>query len=209
MKLKFAIVGCALLALLNSYITTILFQTAPVLAAPAQPKSFFQWCQQKSSVPAATRQTIDILLKKAGTQNCQQADSKLITLNEIDISYNQISDLRPLTALTNLTSLSLSDNQISNLRPLTALTNLTSLSLSNNQISDLRPLAALTNLISLTLSNNQISDLNPLTRLKKIYDLNLSNNKIRDAMPLAKLNYSFILDIKNNPTREFYIDRDR
>ncbi len=42
-------------------------------AQQAKPKSFAAWCQQKKSVPTDTRHTIDILLKKAGTNNCEIA----------------------------------------------------------------------------------------------------------------------------------------
>jgi internalin A len=64
---------------------TFLVQATLVSTASAQPKSFAQWCQQKSSVPAATRHTIDVLLKKAGTNNCQAADSKLRSLTELNL----------------------------------------------------------------------------------------------------------------------------
>jgi internalin A len=62
-------------------------------ASPQQPKSksFATWCRQRKSVPAATRHTIDILLKKAGTKDCQLADSKLKNLIFLDLRLNQIS----------------------------------------------------------------------------------------------------------------------
>jgi Leucine-rich repeat (LRR) protein len=83
-------------------------------ASPQQPESkrFETWCCQKKSVPAATRQTIDILLKKAGTKDCKLADRQLKTLTNLDLDDNQISDVKPLTGLTNLTRLSLEKNKI-------------------------------------------------------------------------------------------------
>jgi internalin A len=141
---------------------------APVSADPAQPKSFFQWCQQKSSVPAATRHTIDVLLKEAGTNNCQKADSELRSLDALVLRSKQISDLKPLAGLTNLTILGLQSNQISDLKPLARLTNL----------SDLKPLARLTNLTVLDLKSNQISDVSSLTGLTNLQVLFLDSNQI-------------------------------
>ena len=114
---------------------TLLVQATLVSTASAQPKSFAQWCQQKSSVPAATRHTIDILLKQAGTNNCQTADSKLRSLDKLDLRSNQISDIKLLAGLTKLTYLDLSENQIGDVKPLSGLTKLTDLHLDLNPIS--------------------------------------------------------------------------
>ncbi|MCP4348971.1 MAG: GTPase, partial [Desulfobacterales bacterium] len=72
---------------------------------------------------------------------------------------NQISDISPLKALTDLTQLYLSYNQISDISPLKALTDLTQLYLSYNQISDISPLKALTDLTTLNLFINPIEEL--------------------------------------------------
>ncbi len=63
-----------------------LFQVLSVAAAPqqAKTKSFARWCQEKNSVAVATRHTIDLLLKKADTQDCNLADSKLKNITEIE-----------------------------------------------------------------------------------------------------------------------------
>jgi internalin A len=153
----------------------------PVIAAQGQPiktKSFTEWCQNKMSVSVETRKTINLLLKKAEINDCQIANSKLGKLTSLDLRYNQISDIKPLAALTNLTSLSLALNQISDVKPLVALTNLTVLSLALNQISDVKPLVALTNLTVLSLALNQISDVKELAALTNLTALDLRSNKI-------------------------------
>jgi internalin A len=86
----------------------------PVFAAPRQDikaKSFEQWCQEKRSLPVVTIKTIDVLLKKAMTNDCQIADSKLRDLAVLDLSNNQISDLQPLATLNQLTELIIVKNQ--------------------------------------------------------------------------------------------------
>ena len=92
---------------------TLLAQATLASTASAHSKSFAQWCQQKSSVPAATRHTIDVLLKQAGNNNCQAADSKLRSLPGLDLNSNKISDVKPLAGLSNLKYLHLQSNPIS------------------------------------------------------------------------------------------------
>jgi len=93
---------------------TMMFLVQPFLssvgsASPQQPqlKSFEAWCRQRKSVPADTRRTIDVLLKKAGTKDCKLADRQLKTLTILSLSMNQISDVKPLAGLTKLTTLML------------------------------------------------------------------------------------------------------
>jgi internalin A len=161
----------------------LLLQAIPTIAAPLQQpktKTFTQWCQQKNSVPAATKLTIDLLLKKAGTNNCELADSKINSLTELDLSGEGISDLQPLSGLTNLTGLSLYNNKISDLKPLSGLTKLIDLNLNSNKISNVKPLAGLSQLKTLYLQNNQISDAKPLSKLSKLESICLFNNRIVD-----------------------------
>jgi len=106
---------------------------------------------------------------------------------ELWLSYNNISDITPLTGLTNLEVLSLGGNNISDLSPLAGLTNLTRLDLWSNNISDLSPLAGLTNLTELWLYENNISDITPLAGLTNLTELWLYENNISDITPLAGL----------------------
>jgi Leucine-rich repeat (LRR) protein len=64
--------------------------------------------------------------------------------------------------LTNLTDLELEYNQISDISALPGLTNLWFLDLDNNQISDISALSNLVNLMYLYLEFNQINDLGAL-----------------------------------------------
>jgi internalin A len=179
-------------------------------AALANNQSFEQWCVQKNSLPAETRKTVELLLKKSGTQDCKLADSKLNTLSEIylhenqlfsdeiNLPENQISDIKPIASLRNLTRLSLSFNQISDIRPLSGLTKLTTLFLIDNQISDIQPLTSLTNLTELHLSFNKISDIGSLSQLKRLTRLELQVNQIRDVTPLRRLTKLTQLNLFNN-----------
>ncbi|MEG4572110.1 leucine-rich repeat domain-containing protein, partial [Microcoleus sp. N3A4] len=139
-------------------------------------KTFAEWCREKDSLSSEAKHTVDMLLQQAGTTECDGANQKLSLLTELNLSFNQISDIKPLESLTNITELNLQNNQISDIKPLESLTNLTQLVLSFNQISDIKPLKSLTNLTELILSFNQISDIKPLESLTNITELNLQNN---------------------------------
>ena len=85
------------------------------------PGTITEWCQQKANLPQETRHTVELLLKFAKTQNCNQANQTLTNLTSISLNNDQISDIKPLSSLTNLTRLSLGVNQISDIKPLSNL----------------------------------------------------------------------------------------
>ncbi|MFB2975530.1 leucine-rich repeat domain-containing protein [Microseira sp. BLCC-F43] len=150
--------------------------------------SFADWCKNKDSLSKEARKTVEALLKDARTSDCNEAERILSSCTELSVySYRDISDLSPLSTLTNLNKLWISDNQISDLSPLSTLTNLTKLKSGSNQISELSPLSGLTNLTQLGISNNQISDLSPLSTLTNLTELNLYVNQISDLRPLSGL----------------------
>lgn len=85
----------------------------------------------------------------------------------LNLSGNEISDITPLSNLTNLMELNLSENFINNLSPIKNLKSLKILNLSENEISDVSPLKNLTNLHTLILDENFIEDLSPVRALLK------------------------------------------
>jgi internalin A len=90
------------------------------------------------------------------SSDCELAAENLLSRTELYLSQTGISDLSPLSGLTNLTKLTLRENQIAEIRPLAELTNLSMLILSSNQITDVSSLARLTNLFGLFLEGNAI-----------------------------------------------------
>ncbi len=78
------------------------------------------------------------------------------------INSNTISDLTPLSGLTQLTLLDLDGNAISEVTALSGLANLVVLRVGGNVIRDITALSGLTNLVVLRLWDNNISDLSPL-----------------------------------------------
>ena len=72
-----------------------------------------------------------------------------MNLTNLTIMNRLITDISPLSELTELQSLSLHTNWISDISPLSGLTNLTRLIISENPIADINPLRGLTNLTRL------------------------------------------------------------
>ncbi|MEQ8963427.1 MAG: leucine-rich repeat domain-containing protein [Coleofasciculus sp. C2-GNP5-27] len=81
-----------------------------IAAQPSLGSSFRQWCLQRSSLPAETRKTVEVLLIEAGTSDCEKADEILSSLTELNLNRNQITDVSPLSGLTNLRRLNLKNN---------------------------------------------------------------------------------------------------
>ena len=103
------------------------------------------------------------------------------------VNSNSISDISPLSGLTNLESLYLSRNSISDISALSGLTNLTELELVGNSISDVSALSELTNLTYLNLFNNSISDVSALSGLTNLRWLYLDTNSISDVSALVSV----------------------
>jgi internalin A len=167
-------------------------------AEPSRESSFKEWCQKLTSLSAERQKTVEVLLAQAGTSDCELAAENLLSRTELYLSQTGISDLSPLSGLTNLTKLTLRENQIADIRPLAELTNLQELFLIHNQIADVSPLARLTNLEVLELSENQITDVSSLARLTNLTELFLSFNPITDVRPLAKLTNLNRLDLEGH-----------
>ena len=171
------------------------------IAAETQPenKTFGDWCRKKASLSPEARHNVEVMLKEAGTTECDAANRKLSSLTELTLDNNKISDIKPLQSLTNLIALSLGKNKISDIKPLRSLTKLSSLALSNNKISDITPLKSLTNLTQLFLDNNQITDITPLPFLTKLSVLFANNNKISNTKPLQFLTKLTNIFLGDNP----------
>ncbi|MEG4045315.1 CHAT domain-containing protein [Microcoleus sp. Pol17_C1] len=183
-------------------------------------ESFADFCTNKENLTPEARHTVEVLLSKAKTQECDRAQktltnltelslirnqivdikplSKFTNLRKLNLSLNQITDVQPLSGLTNLRFLVLNFNQISDVKPLSGLTNLTELFLEANQILDVKPLAGLTNLTGLSLASNQIVDVTPLSRMTELNFLYLSGNKIADVEPLSGLTNLILLFLESN-----------
>ena len=126
----------------------------------------------------------------------------LTQLEDLDLWGNSVSDISALAELTNLTGSSLIGNSITDLSALAGLTNLEALLIDDNPISDISPLAGLTNLTKLGLNNISVSDLSPLAGLTNLKWMRLAWNNISDLSPLVAntgLESGDEINLKGNP----------
>ncbi|WEV67296.1 InlB B-repeat-containing protein [Bifidobacterium sp. ESL0769] len=101
-------------------------------------------------------------------------------LRQLEISGNEISDLKPLSEFSMLTDLNASGNEISDLKPLAGLKSIINLRLDENRISDIEGLAGLSTLTQLDLQSNAIKTIGTkLDGLTSLQTLMLSQNDIR------------------------------
>lgn len=129
--------------------------------------------------------------------------SKLTNLIELDLAYNQIKDLSPLTKLKHLTKLRLVSNKISELNALSGLKNITDLYLWGNSIIDISALKNLISLEELFLNSNQIKDVSALKNLVNLSTLYLNSNQIKDILALNKMKFLTRLNLANNQIKIF------
>ena len=111
----------------------------------------------------------------------------LKTLKEIDLSDNNISNLKGIEYAINLTNLNLNKNDIVDASYLGKLTKLKVLELSENRIEDVSFLSKLKNLESIGLDSNNISFIPDLSNLKKLMLINICDNKISDLSFIDRL----------------------
>ncbi len=163
-------------------------------------RRFADWCLHKDSLSTEARHTVEVLLAKAGTSDCYEAEQILSNSTELILYKQGISDLSPLSSLTNLTVLHLFERNILNLNFLSSLTNLTKFYFSNKNKNpvDLNPLCDLTKLTVLHLVHSKISDLISLSRLINLTVLNLERNQISDLSPLSELKNLTVLHLDRN-----------
>src|SRR5919202_56888 len=103
-----ALTCCVLLALSGNGVSA---KAAEVRSGNMR-RTFADWCRQKASLSPEAKHTVEVLLQKAETTECDAANQKLSILTELALNNNEISDIKPLESLTNLTQIRLSGNPI-------------------------------------------------------------------------------------------------
>ncbi len=123
----------------------------------------------------------------------------LVKLDHLRLNDNpQLSEIRPLGALTNLTSLSIWKCKIRDITPLAELKALRHINIWGNPLASLGPLSGLANLEDFYAGHAGISDISPLRTLTSLRDLQMGNNRIKDITPLATCTNLFYLDLNYN-----------
>ncbi|MCL2159558.1 MAG: leucine-rich repeat domain-containing protein, partial [Oscillospiraceae bacterium] len=166
-------------------------ESAPSIESGAPPK-------ETTTAPPQTKAPEPVVINIKGVEYN-------VTLFELDLSNKNLTnaDIAPLRLMKNIEVLNLGGNQVSDLSPISGLTNLKKLSLyDNNRISDLTPLKNLTNLTMLSLYFNPIGDISVLSNMTKLEELYLSDNKIKDITPISSLTTLAVLSLNGNQIKD-------
>jgi len=108
----------------------------------------------------------------------------LITLKELNIQHNYITDISAVASLTNLKIFNFHNNGVVSLEPLRNLTKLEKLDCSDNEIEELEPLRNLTKLNTLFVQENWFWNIRPLISLNKLEKISLQD-KLGDKIDLV------------------------
>ncbi len=127
--------------------------------------------------------------------------SKFKRLKFLDLSTNAISDFVSISNLKNLENLYLDDNSITSV-PVLNLQRLSELWLYNNQINDISNLSNLSNLTLLDLSFNKITDLKPLLNIQNLLNLTVNNNDLKNVDGLENLSKIYFISLSGNKIRD-------
>jgi Leucine-rich repeat (LRR) protein len=105
--------------------------------------TFLQHCESPKS--PASKATVDALFWSAQTDDCQEANDRLLSLTALRLEKRDLINLEPLKDFWRLESLELAGNPIKNLAPLSALENLRYLDIRQTQVekAQLHPLSDL------------------------------------------------------------------
>lgn len=123
---------------------------------------------------------------------------KLTDLVFLNLSFNQIEELKGLDALKNLKTFYIHNNRINELKGLSALTNLESFHINNNKISELKGLDGLTKLKSFHIYKNRINELKGLDALTSLKALYIRSNQISELKGMSALKKLDLLSLNDN-----------
>lgn len=111
----------------------------------------------------------------------------LASVERLDLTPYDVTDLRPLRKLTGLKALDMANTRVADLSSLSWLLGLEVLNLESTPVSNLKPLAYLANLRRLDLRDTFVADLAPLAHLAALRELRLEGSRVTDLTPLAGL----------------------
>jgi internalin A len=126
------------------------------------------------------------------------------TLLVLDLAANQLSGLDvDLSCLTRIQELNISYNNLTSLDGIENIPSLTTLAAHKNQLTDIDALASQDKLVSVNLGFNKIEDIDALSKLGQAQELLLNANNLTDISALQGLDTLVTLRLEfNNLTTE-------
>ena len=122
----------------------------------------------------------------------------LTSVDFIDLSGNQLTNVDGLSNLTSVNFIYLNNNKLTNVDGLSNLTSASDLQLSSNQLTNVDWLSNLTSVDDLQLSSNQLTNINGLSNLTSVDNLNLDDNNLTNVDGLSNLTSANLLYLEDN-----------
>lgn len=152
---------------------------------------------------------IDKIVEMPGGTSLKLANMELKDLTGIEafagkgvtwifLDWNELTDLSPLSSLTELTKISFSGNQVTDLLPLASLKNLNNITAINNNIATLEPLANLSNIQYICLDGNKLSSIQEISNWVNLRDMSFANNVIEQIPNLELLQSLETVNLSGN-----------
>jgi hypothetical protein len=107
------------------------------------------------------------------------------SLQRLDLSYSNVSDIAFVAELTKLEILRLHHTPVADLGPLAQLARLVTVDVAETQVEDVSPLGGLLKLRNLSLGHTRVGSLAPL-RSTRLRHVDLERTRIEDLEPIAK-----------------------
>ena len=132
---------------------------------------------------------LKILTELDITDYCNLNDINPDNITELNLKYNNLTDISGIKLFKNLNTLYLNSNELTDISVLKYLIKLKELYLNNNKITNISVLKNLTNLINLDIENlelesDQIEYIKSLKNIKKIW----CKNRFKDMNIINELN---------------------
>jgi internalin A len=126
----------------------------------------------------------------------------LTNLHQVYLGGGTLSDLSPLTGLTQLEGLRASMNQVSVVTPLAGMLQMDRLDLGRTQVRDLTPLKRMTKLTELMLDDTPVTDLAPVASLSNLERLSIKRTRVSDLSPIKGLRKLKFLYLGGSPAAD-------
>lgn len=158
------------------------------------------WCDDSSD---SIRHTMQVIQEKLKVDSCVSALEKIPTLNSLDISKSEISNIMPLREAKKMRVLLMNHNLITDLSPIQALS-LRWLDISYNPIFDLESLSGIRTLETLWASFMDVKDITPLRGMDNLKYVSLEHNSIRDVSVFSSIKTVEFLGLAQNEIEDFH-----
>lgn len=130
--------------------------------------------------------------------------SELSELRSLDCSGTNVSDINPIRNLNKIKELNISNTKISDISNLKYANVVQDLKADSLQISDISVVSLFKDLNNLSLANTDVNDISPVSSCVNMTSLNLSWTEVTDLSPLSNLLNLYDLDISNTPVENIH-----